>query len=51
MEFIVASLFFIQSGESIYDPPQFNLVYDIYNTINEHNQRKNSLPFIDYKLF
>ena len=26
MEFIAAFLFFIQSGESIYDPPQFDFV-------------------------
>ena len=26
--------------EFIYDPPQFDLFYDIYNTITEHNQRQ-----------
>ena len=31
---------FIQSGESIYDPPQFGFFYDIYDAINKHNQRK-----------
>ena len=35
--FIIAFLFFIQSGESIYDP----LLYDIYNAINDHNRRQN----------
>ena len=35
MGFIVA--FYIQSGESIYDPPLFGFFYDIHNTINEHN--------------
>ena len=26
--------------ESIHDPIQFDLFYDIYNTITEHNQRQ-----------
>ena len=26
--------------EFIYDPPQFDLFYDIYNTITEHSQRQ-----------
>ena len=42
--FIVAFLYFIQSGESMYDPPRFGFFYDIFNTTNEHNQR---LPLID----
>ena len=38
--FIVVFLFFIQSGESIYDPQQLGFYYDIYNIITEHNQRQ-----------
>ena len=34
MGFVVFLLFFIHSGESLYDPPRF---CDIYNTINKHN--------------
>ena len=49
--FIVAFLFFIQSGESIYDPPWLGFFYDIFNAINEHNQKLKSLPFTDSKLF
>ena len=36
--FIVA-LFFSQSGESIHDLPIFNLIYEVYNTINQHYQK------------
>ena len=32
---IVAFLFFIQSRESIHDPPQFRLVYHIYNAFHQ----------------
>ena len=41
MGFTVVFLFFIQSGESIYDHHDSDLFYDIYNTINEHNRRQN----------
>ena len=37
--FIVAFLFFMQSGESIYDNDDSDLFYDIYNTINQYNGR------------
>ena len=40
--FIVAFLFFIQSGVSIFDPPRFGFFYDIYDKY---------VLFIDYKLF
>ena len=39
MGFIVAFLFFIQSGESVYDPPWLGFTLWHYNTINEHNQK------------
>ena len=35
MRFTVAFMFFIQSGESLYD---LELFYDIDNTVNEHNR-------------
>ena len=37
MRFFVPLLFFIQSGESVYDDHDLDLLYDIYNTLNEHN--------------
>ena len=40
MGFIVAFVIFIQSREAIYDPPQFGFFDDVYNTINEHNERQ-----------
>ena len=40
MEFIVGFLLFTQSGESAYDTPRLEFIDDIYNTINEHNQRQ-----------
>ena len=53
MGFIVASLFFIQSRESIF-MISHDLFYDIYNTITEHNRRQtqylSSVPFISAKL-
>ena len=46
MGFIAAFLFFIQSGEFVYDPRRFGLFSAIYNTINEHNQRQTHyLPY------
>ena len=47
MEFIVAFLLFIQSRESLHDPPKFGFIYDMSNTVNKHY----SLTFIDFKLF
>ena len=38
--FIVAFLFCIQSGESIYDAPWFGFIYDIYKPITEQSQRQ-----------
>ena len=38
--FIVASLYFVQSRESIYDPAHSNLFCDIYNTMNKDNWRQ-----------
>ena len=38
-KFIVPFLFFMQSGESLYDLPRFAFVYYICNTINLPNQR------------
>ena len=51
MGFIVASLSFIQSGESKYDPPWFGFIlwHLYYNKWTWSNT--NSLPFIDSKLF
>ena len=40
IRFIVAFLFFIQLGESVYDALWFNLFHDNYNTITEYNHRK-----------
>ena len=48
---IAAFFFFIQSGESIYDPPNLNLSYDISNATVELNRKQNysfSLIFINY---
>ena len=38
--FIVAFLFFIQLGESMFEPPWFGFILRIYNTITEHIQRQ-----------
>ena len=40
MGFIVAFLFFIQLGESYMIRHNSDLLYDIYNTKNEHNRRQ-----------
>ena len=41
IEFVAASLFFIQTEESIYMiHHDWDLFYDIYNTINKHYQEK-----------
>ena len=48
---IVAFLFFIQSGESTYNPPQFRFIlwHLWYN--KRTSSKTNSLPFINSKLF
>ena len=38
IRFIVTFLFLTQSGESMYDSPQFRF-YDIYNAITEHKDK------------
>lgn len=35
LEFIVPFLFFIELGESIYDPPQIRLISQNFNKINQ----------------
>ena len=40
MGFIAAFWSFIYSGEIIYDPPESDLFYDIYNILNEYNRRQ-----------
>ena len=48
MGFILA-IAFLSNQENLHRiHHNLDWLYDIYNTINEH---KNSLPFIDYKLF
>ena len=46
--FNIASLCFIQLGESIYDPPFYsNLFHEDYNTISQHFQKQiDSLSFL-----